>query len=827
MSMRVPELLAPAGGPAEFNAALAGGADAIYCGYGRTFNARRGATSFDAHTFGEACRRAHLAGAKVYVTVNVVIREDEMPSVLALVRRAWLAGADAFIIQDWGLLAEVHRRWPLMECHVSTQANVHDGRGVTWCSGQGAKRVTLSRELSLPEIGHMAQTGVDLECFAHGAICFCYSGVCQMSSCAGDRSANRGACAQPCRLPYDLVDERGEVLSAPGRGRPLCPKDMCVLDDVRAMSEAGVASLKLEGRLKGPDYVFAVARAYRAQLDEVARGEEASSDELSARRTSLKRAFNRDFTNAYLRGTSGDELMSYERSNNRGELVGKVVDARAYGSVKVRRGGTRGGRDRLRTVKVAEVDVVLDKPVGKGDLLELRPISDPSQFLTAHAPADADAGDCLTCRTTRVVENGSLVRVIRSEQAMRAGAQAAELDIPRKRPVDVRIVARIGRPFEVGLRTADGRTEASVAGFVVEAARTRAVTRDDLVAHVGRMGATPFEPASFEVDMDDGCGMAFSAVHDIRAKACETLEQAILVPYDVRELPAAPPATSPAAPRENASAAQAPARDRAEVCALVADAACARAALDAGASRVYATSDALSHDEDSWPQGVVALLDEVCREADHARLDAWVREGEPVAVGNVSELALAGERGALAEVRGCIPVHNASCLKALVEAGTRGLWLSAEVSLDEMRRFVPESPVPVGAMVLGRVRAMTSEHCVLQVADRCAHDCARCALRRQHLYLRNDAGDMFPVRTDEQGRSRVYAAHVLDATPHVPELLDAGVTRLGVDATLLSRDETRRAVRRVVRALEAARRGVRPDERLAGATSGHLVVPVG
>ena len=191
---KVPELLAPAGGPAEFNAALAAGADAIYCGYGQTFNARRGAQSFDAHTFGEACRRAHLAGARVYVTVNVVIREDELASVLALVRRAWLAGADAFIIQDWGLFAEIHRVWPNIECHVSTQANVHDARGTAWCAERGASRVTLSRELSLPEMAHIARTGVELECFAHGAICFCYSGVCMMSSCAGDRSANRGAC---------------------------------------------------------------------------------------------------------------------------------------------------------------------------------------------------------------------------------------------------------------------------------------------------------------------------------------------------------------------------------------------------------------------------------------------------------------------------------------------------------------------------------------------------------------------------------------------------------------------------------------------------------
>ncbi|MBR3317413.1 MAG: U32 family peptidase [Atopobiaceae bacterium] len=819
---KVPELLAPAGGPAEFNAALAAGADAIYCGYGQTFNARRGAQSFDAHTFGEACRRAHLAGARVYVTVNVVIREDELASVLALVRRAWLAGADAFIIQDWGLLAEIHRVWPNIECHVSTQANVHDARGTAWCAERGASRVTLSRELSLPEMAHIARTGVELECFAHGAICFCYSGVCMMSSCAGDRSANRGACAQPCRLPYELVDAQGTALSSPERGRPLCPRDMCVFDDLREMRDAGVASLKLEGRLKGPDYVFAVVGAYREQLGDLALGREPSAEELAARHTRLKRAFNRDFTNAYLRGTSGDELMSYERSNNRGELVGTVVGAQSFGSVKVRRGGTSGGRDRLRTMTVAEVDVALDKPVGKGDLLELRPISDPSQFLTTHAPEDAAAGTQIRCRTTRVVENGSLVRVIRSEQAMKAGARAAELEIPRRRPVVVRIVARLGKPFEVELSTVDGAVSVSVTGFVVEAARTRAVTRDDLVSHVGRMGSTPFEPVSYEVELDEGCGMAFSAVHEVRSHACEALEHALLAPYGVRELVGLSAATyGPGRPGVACADAAV------EVCALVADATSAEAALAAGATRVYATADALAREGEAWPQGVVPLLDEVCREADHGRLDAWVRAGESVAVGNVSELALAHERGARAEVRGCIPVHNEACMLALVEAGAVGVWLSAELSLDEMRRFVPSAPVPIGSMVLGRVRAMTSEHCVLQVAKKCVHNCARCSLRRQELFLRSDAGDLFPVRTDENGRSRVYAAHVLDATPQVPDLLEVGVTRFGVDATLLSPEETTRAVRRVGDALRAARSGVRPQERLAGATSGHLLTPVG
>ncbi|WP_419549527.1 peptidase U32 family protein, partial [Paratractidigestivibacter faecalis] len=376
------ELLAPAGGPEPFNAALAAGADAIYCGLGNDFNARRSAKNFTEETFAEACRRAHLAGARVYVTVNVAIATREIPRVLDLVRRAWLLGADAFIIQDWGLFGEIRRAWPQIETHVSTQANIHDARGTAWCRQMGADRVTLSRELSLKEISRIAEEGVELECFGHGALCFCYSGVCMMSSLATGRSANRGLCAQPCRLPHDLVDEEGNVVEAPGNTRPLCPKDYCIVDHLQEMIDAGVGSLKVEGRMKAPDYVYNVVGAYREAIDATLAGHQLDAAEDLAVHRRLKRAFNRDFTDAYLMGTSGDEMMSYDRSNNRGEVVGSVASSRALEDRVARRGGGNGGRQRTRRYTQAEAVISLTEPVEKGDLLELRPVDDPSQFLT-------------------------------------------------------------------------------------------------------------------------------------------------------------------------------------------------------------------------------------------------------------------------------------------------------------------------------------------------------------------------------------------------------------------------------------------------------------
>ncbi len=831
----VPELLAPAGGPAPFNAALASGADAIYCGLGNDFNARRGADNFDDESFGAACRRAHLAGTRVYVTVNVAVSTAEMPRVLDLVRRAWELGADAFIIQDWGLLAEIRRRWPQIETHVSTQANVHDARGVAWCRDVwGVDRVTLSRELSLAEISRIAEEGVELECFGHGALCFCYSGVCLMSSLAGGRSANRGLCAQPCRLPYDLVDEDGAVMEVPdvptagmpetmrgvGGTRLLCPKDYCTVDHLREMRDAGVGSLKVEGRMKAPDYVLSVVGAYREALDALAAGEkdEGSSAALHRR---LKRAFNRDFTDDYLWGRSDNEMMSYERSNNRGEVVGEVVGSRELEDALVRRGGGNGGRERMRRLTRADVDVRLSAPVGEGDLLEVRPVDDPTQFLTVTAPADAAAGEVVTCRASRPMPTGSTVRVIRSQRALDEAARVADKDVVRRRPVRARVTARLGEPFAVELSCADGAATARAEGFVVEAARTKAVTAEDLVEHVGRMGQSPFEAVAWEVELDPGCGMGFSAVHKVRAEACRLLEEALLAPYADRALSIGDSPQLTEAP---------PARRVAwepEACALVVTPECAEAALAAGAARVYAPADELAERPDAWPAGVIPWLDEICREADHARLDGWVRPGAPVAVGNVSELALAAERGAAPEVRSCIPVHNMSCLAALEAAGAAGFWLSPELTLDEVCALARAATVPVGLAVFGRERVMTSEHCVLQALGRCVHDCRRCALRRRALSLRNIDGHELPVRTDVNGRSRIFSASSLDATPQAAELIAAGVSRLLVDGQLMDAAEVSAAVARTVRAIEAARAGRRPAPRAKGTTSGHLFAGIG
>lgn len=808
-----PELLAPAGGPEPFYAALAAGADAIYCGMG-AFNARRKADNFTDESFEAACRAAHLAGSRVYVTVNIVIKDEEMSEALSLVDRCWRLGADAFIIQDWGLFFEIRRLMPEVETHISTQANIHDARGTAWCKEAGADRVTLSRELSIDEIAIIHDAvDIELEVFSHGAICFCYSGVCLLSSFTSrGRSANRGMCAQPCRLPYELIDETGRSWSKPGRERALCPRDTCTADILPRLLDAGAHALKLEGRMKAPDYVHSIVSAYRAQLDDILAGREISDETAQARYRQLKRCFNRDFTSEYQEGRSGDEMMSYERSNNRGQIVGEVLGSKPLGN-------TKGLKPDDKRRRAAWTKLRLSEPVSKGDLLELRHDDEFDQFLTAIAPEDAQAGDIIECRAARPMPAGALVRLIRSQAALDAAEAALKRPVARKRAVDVRVVAHLGQPFTVELTCIDdpalsGRAE----GFTVESAKTRAVSAEDLVEHVGRMGSSPFEAVSFDIQLDEGCGMGFSAVHKVRAAACEALERSILAPYAER-VNHLMVQSDPVCPADL--------NDLGEVCALVTSLNAAAAARKAGAARVYMTVDDLLAEGLSpascSAEGVIPVLDEVSRELDHERLDPWFTPGAPAAVGTISELALGAEIGSVVELRSCIPVHNVPCMRELAARGAHAAWLSPELTLAEIERIAPQrGEMTLGLMVLGVPRVMTSEHCILQVAGACIHDCANCRLCARDFKLMNIDGRMLPVRTGLNGRSHLYDGVQLDATPQIPQLLRAGVTRFLVDGTLMNIDMLSRSVARTNRALEAARSGRTPDKRLPGTSSGCL-----
>ncbi len=814
----LPELLAPAGSPKSFKAALAAGADAIYCGFGNNFNARRSADNFDAESFEAACMAAHLAGVRVYVTVNIVIKECEMAAVLSHIHYVSKLGADAFIIQDFGLLSAVRHFYPEIECHVSTQANIHDVRGVSFCKELGANRVTLSRELTLDEIEKISKVGCDLEIFSHGALCFSYSGLCGLSSATGDRSANRGLCAQPCRLIYELIDETGKSYSPAERIKPLCPKDICVYDSVKQVIKAKASALKIEGRMKAPEYVYSVISSYRDRLD---RGDAAQND---VNRRVLSRAFNRGFTESYLYGSANDDMMSYDRSNNRGQLVGSSLSTRQLDDIRVKRGSSQGGRVRTRTLTQAQIDIKLNDDVFTGDLLEVRPLEDRDKFQVGRVEGDAHAGDIITITTSATCPRGSEVRLIRSQPALDACEQALTKEYPRKRPVNIRIKAILGEPLEIHMATADGMCGVSVVGASVEPARTLAISKDALIEHVDRLGNTPFIAESYEVELSEGVGMGFSAVHKLRSQACDKLADAIADAHklNLQDPPSRRMLEAFYSEQQGENPCKEPSKEEANlssaVAVLVRTPQQAQCALDEGCV-VYVRPE--HRERGIWPEGCIVYLDEVSREIDHARQDRWMNTGRCL-VSNMSELAYSQSQGAEFEVAPSIPVHNVGCLTFLEKQGVERIWLSHELAIDEVETLASHAQCNLGIQVAGPVRVMTSEHCILQTANVCIHDCKTCKMTEKPFFLKREDGNVYPVASDFRERTRLYSPYNLDLTHEIPRLLEMGVSGFMLDATFMADEEMSFNIKRIKHALECAQRGIEPPVALPDTSTGHL-----
>lgn len=423
----LPELLAPAGGLDQMFAAIAAGADAIYAGLGG-FNARVSAHGFTDDEFARGCAVAHAHGVRVYVTLNVFVFDDELSDAVALGAHALELGADALIVADAGLACALRAAIPGVEIHLSTQAGVHSEGAVRLAADElGVERVTTARELTVDEIAALCATGVPIEVFCHGAICIGYSGACEFSALRRGRLAMRGDCTQPCRLAYDLVDEAGQSVVAVEGDRLLCPRDYLGIAHLPELVDAGVASLKIEGRMKNPDYVFNVVRVWRRALDMLCDGawDPGAVEELERE---LGRSFNRGFTDAYLRGRSGAELMSFERAINQGVRVGRLV-----------------------AVGHEEVTVELDAAVAAGDTLEIRfyPGVDarpdvPKRWPQVPCPVDAAAGKRVVVHCKRKVDTGCEVYLIRSAGVLEQTATAlermhAEADavVPAARAVEV------------------------------------------------------------------------------------------------------------------------------------------------------------------------------------------------------------------------------------------------------------------------------------------------------------------------------------------------------------------------------------------------------
>lgn len=363
------EVLAPAGSMESLYAAINKGADAVYLG-GNKFSARAYASNFDNENMQKAIDYAHSYGVKIYVTINTILKENEVEEAVRYVGYLYEIGADALIIQDLGLFKRIKEDYPDFELHASTQMTIHNGEAAIYFKEKGFHRVVLSREMTIDEIKYISKDlMIETEMFVHGAICVSYSGQCLMSSIIGGRSGNRGRCAQPCRMEYILKGEK----SGEQKGHLLSPKDMCTIDDVKDIVESGTHSLKIEGRMKRPEYVAGVVDNYRKAVDKVLFKKKYNEKE---GKVQLLQLFNRSgFTNAYLKGNTGRDMMSFNSPKNTGVPLGVVEKS---GEIKLKESLSLGDGVRYRDKGFSVSKILLnDKEVSnakRGDSVKLFPI---------------------------------------------------------------------------------------------------------------------------------------------------------------------------------------------------------------------------------------------------------------------------------------------------------------------------------------------------------------------------------------------------------------------------------------------------------------------
>lgn len=781
------ELLAPAGSREALVAAVENGANAIYLA-GNAFGARAYASNFDREALREAIHFAHLRKVAIHVTVNTIVADEEMGPLRDYLRFLYEAGADAVLVQDLGVARVAHETVPDLPLHASTQMSVSSLEGVRALAELGFTRVVLARELSLKEIRHIcAHAPVEIETFMHGALCVCYSGQCLMSSMIGGRSGNRGRCAQPCRLPYTLVDEKGQdVLGDKAGSYLLSPRDLSTIDVIPDLIEAGVSSLKIEGRMKRPEYVATVVRTYREAIDTyyAGKGYAVTQEE----RDDLAQIFNRDFTTAYLEGRPGKAMMSDRRPNNRGLLIGRVTaydwDARI---VTVKLSGRLGLGDQVDFwVKVggrvtATISALTD---AKGRAVEEGQAGDTVSFAIPSAVRDHD----------RVFKVYDARLMERAKETYASGAPV------RRIPVAIAVRAAVGEPLTVTLCDAEGHRGKGRTDFIGEPARKRPLSEEIIRKQVSRLGTSVYEMKSLHCDIAGEVMVPMSEINEARRKAVEALDALRLKEIEAREHRPEPKFTDRIAR---------PTPKKAHFLVAVDTLGKAEAALSAGADGILFGGESYEHRviapeeyERAW---------QMAREAG-ARIDfntpRIVHDGQQkhverllaafaafppdaVHVHNIAMLALVRRLTDFAiHADYSLISYNKQTLAFLKDYGVAGATLSPELTAKEIRQLAKESPLPLTCIVHGRLELMVSNYCVTgSFLGGCGEGPCTQPCTRGHFALKDRKDALFPLAMDQFCHMHVLNSKVLSMMPHAMKFRAAGIETMQIEAKAMGEKE--------------------------------------
>ena len=759
------ELLAPAGTMENFMAALESGADAIYLG-GKVFNARAHAANFGIDELREAVRLAHILDVSVYVTVNILIGDTELKDLEQYIKDLDSIGVDAIIVQDLAVAEIAKRVAPNIHLHGSTQMTAATLDAVRFYESLGFTRVVLARELSLKEIQHICKhCKAEIEVFVHGALCVCYSGQCLMSSFIGGRSGNRGACAQPCRLPYELLDSKGESVLPKHEAYLLSPKDLNYSEHMNELVAAGVTSFKVEGRMKKVSYVRQVIGTYREILDEASIHEN--------QRKALASGFNRGFSTDYLEDTVGRQMMTVVAPNHQGKPIGESY------------------------TKKGEVYLSLTEPIEQGSLVKILQSNGSVTYYTVDDEWTCVSDTLYKGRPAEGLAVGQLYLASTPKNTKSRGLQ----EFTRK--YDMSVYLSVGSNGETNYTelTAilDSGLSVTVTNEYVPAIANKVPTSlEKVTEQLGRLGNTLFRLSY--VDIPDGPYMwPASVLNALRRDAVTALETALIthhveswqalqvtgdVDYDFKAQHELSYDTCPM------------------ISARVDEIEGVKAAISGGAQKIVFGGDRLSR-----TPYALSVYDEVARLC--AQSDVICTFATPRVVKDDEVEAYTHTLEAIVQAHpDSISIHVPQALLWLRELGYTGaieadtglnifntptlhFWEqlhiscvnpSQELTLKQITELAKHSHVPIETMIHGYTEMMISEYCAIAsfVGTGSKVNCPMPCVKEAYS-LKDRKGEIFPIRTDPYCRMHIMNSHEMDMRAYVPMLLQKGISILRVD----------------------------------------------
>ena len=761
--MRDVELLAPVGSFESLKAAVQNGADAVYLG-GKSFGARASANNFDREELKAAVEYAHIRGVQVFVTTNTLRKENEIAEFLEYAKFLYDIDVDAIILQDIGMARLIKRELPDFELHASTQMVAHSLEDVKYLESVGFDRVVLAREVTVEEIKHICDNcKADIEVFVHGALCVCYSGQCLMSSMIGNRSGNRGRCAQPCRQRYELIDVyTGEVVNSNG-DYLLSPKDLNSIEEIDKVIDAGVHSLKIEGRMKRPEYVATVIDGYRKTIDEyLATNKMNVSDETI---NDLYTIFNRKFTKGLLLGDVGADMMNSQLPNNQGLYVGTVVDynkkakrlkIKLANTLKKGDGINLGGGTIGRIIKNGNIETI----GYKGETIELDFVGEARKGQIVFKTSDSELMDRVQATFTQDKE---LVKNI----------------------IDAKVTIKLGQKPILTLMDKKNN-EATIEGDkIVEEAMKVALSKEKVDTQLRKLGNTPYELDSLEIELDDNVSLPISLLNQMRRDCIELLNKE-RVSIKNRRYKNKTVKYNPVKYNRN---------QKQEISVKVKNLEQLESALECNIDKIYyeetSTIDKAMSLAMKYNKKVIYSAPRIIRNKEYNQLAKANNAGvESVQVGNYGSIDYF--KGKELNIDYYLNSFNSETINYYKEIGADTLCISQELNINEIKETIKYTDINIESVVYGYTPLMITEYCPMGVIVRDCKKDKRVAKCKESIYaLRNTKGDEFRVSQDIFCRSTIYNSNVTCMLDNLEEITKCGIDVFRLDFTHEDKDMVR------------------------------------